>query len=110
MPTLLIDGKWVSSIAGETIDVINPCDAKVFGKIDRGTAADIDLAVQAARRALDGAWGRLTATERGRIMMKFADLIVKHVDEIAKIEAQDTGKPMTVARNDIVAVVGYFEF
>jgi aldehyde dehydrogenase (NAD+) len=84
MPTLLIDGKWVSSIAGETIDVINPCDAKVFGKIDLGTAADIDLAVQAARRALDGAWGRMTATERGRIMMKFADLIVKHADEIAK--------------------------
>ena len=110
MPTLLIDGKWVSSIAGETIDVINPCDAKVFGKIDRGTAADIDLAVHAARRALDGAWGRMTATERGRIMMKFADLIVKHADEIAKIEAQDTGKPMTVARNDIVAVARYFEF
>lgn len=110
MPTLLIDGKWVSSIAGETIDVINPCDAKVFGKIDRGTAADIDLAVQAARRALHGAWGQMTATERGRIMMRFADLIVKHADEIAKIEAQDTGKPMTVARNDIVAVARYFEF
>ncbi|MEY3580921.1 MAG: hypothetical protein RI984_2025, partial [Pseudomonadota bacterium] len=78
MPTLLIDGKWVSSIAGATIDVINPCDAKVFSKIDRGTATDIDLAVQAARRALHGAWGRMTATERGRIMMKFADLIVKY--------------------------------
>jgi aldehyde dehydrogenase (NAD+) len=110
MPTLLIDGKWVSSIAGATIDVINPCDAKVFSKIDRGSAADIDLAVHAARRALHGAWGRMTATERGRIMMKFADLIVKHADEIAKIEAQDTGKPMTVARNDIVAVARYFEF
>ena len=110
MPTLLIDGKWVPSVSGQTIDVINPCDGKVFGKIDRGSAADIDLAVAAARRALHGAWGKMTATERGRILMKFGELIIKHADEIAKIEARDTGKPMTVARNDIVAVARYFEF
>ncbi len=110
MSTLLIDGQWRSASDGRTIDVINPCDAKVFTTIDRGTEADIDAAVMAAQKALDGAWGRMTATERGRILMKFADLIVKHADEIAQIEARDTGKPMTVARNDIVAVARYFEF
>lgn len=110
MPTLLIDGHWRSASDGRTIDVINPCDAKAFTTIDRGTEADIDAAVKAAQKALDGAWGRMTATERGRILMKFADLIVKHADEIAQIEARDTGKPMTVARNDIVAVARYFEF
>ena len=110
MPTLLIGGKWVSSVSGQTIDVINPCDDQVFSTIDRGNAADIDLAVAAARRALHGAWGKMTATERGRILMKSADLIVKHADEIASIEARDTGKPMTVARNDIVAVARYFEY
>ena len=110
MPTLLIGGKWVSSVSGQTIDVINPCDDKVFATIDRGSAADVDLAVAAARRALNGAWGKMTATERGRILVKFAELIVKHADEIATIEARDTGKPMTVARNDIVAVARYFEY
>ncbi len=110
MPTLLIGGKWVSSVSAQTIDVINPCDDQVFSTIDRGNAADIDLAVAAARRALHGAWGKMTATERGRILMKSADLIVKHADEIASIEARDTGKPMTVARNDIVAVARYFEY
>lgn len=110
MPTLLIDGQWRSASDGRTIDVINPCDAKVFTTIDRGTEADIDAAVKAAQKALDGAWGRMTATERGRILMKFGDLIVRHADEIARIEARDTGKPMTVARNDIVAVARYFEF
>ncbi len=110
MPTLLIDGKWRAASDGQTIDVINPCDAKVFTTIDRGTAEDIDAAVKSAQSALDGAWGRMTATERGRILMKFADLIIKHADEIAQIEARDTGKPMTVARNDIVAVARYFEF
>ena len=65
MPTLLIDGKWVAASGGQTIDVINPCDAKAYSTLDRGTAADIDLAVKAAQRAMDGAWGNLTATERG---------------------------------------------
>jgi len=110
MPTLLIDGQWRDASDGQTIDVINPCDAKPFTTIDRGTAADIDAAVKAAQKALDGAWGRMTATERGRILMKFAELIVANADEIAQIEARDTGKPMTVARNDIVAVARYFEF
>ncbi len=110
MPTLLIDGQWRAASDGQTIDVLNPCDARVFTTIDRGTAADIDAAVKAAQKALDGAWGRMTATERGRILMKFAELIVANADEIAQIEARDTGKPMTVARNDIVAVARYFEF
>lgn len=110
MSTLLIDGEWRAASDGQTINVINPCDAQPFTTIARGTAADIDAAVKAAQKALDGAWGRMTATERGRILMKFADLIVQHADEIAQIEALDTGKPMTVARNDIVAVARYFEF
>ena len=110
MPTLLIDGKWLPSVGGQTISVLNPCDGLPFTVLDRGTAADIDLAVAAAQRALDGAWGAMTATERGRILVKFADLIIKNADEIALIEARDTGKPMTVARNDIIAVARYFEY
>ena len=110
MPTLLIDGKWVASVSGQTIDVINPCDGKSFTQIDRGNAADIDLAVAAAQRALDGAWGKMTATERGRILMRFGELIVKNAEEVARIEARDTGKPLSVARADIVAVARYFEY
>ena len=110
MPTLLIDGKWVSATGGQMIDVINPCDAKAYAKLDRGTAEDIDLAVKAARRAMDGAWGKLTATERGRILMKAGELIIKNSEVIAQIEARDTGKPMSVARADVVAVARYFEF
>ena len=110
MPTLLIDGKWVASVSGQTIDVINPCDGKSFTQIDRGNAADIDLAVAAAQRALDGAWGKMTATERGRILMRFGELIVKNAEEVAQSEARDTGKPLSVARADIVAVARYFEY
>ncbi len=110
MSTLLIDGQWRAASDGQTIPVLNPCDGQAFTTIARGTAADIDAAVKAAQGALDGAWGRMTATERGRILMRFGELIVKNAEAIAKIEAQDTGKPMTVARNDIVAVARYFEY
>ena len=110
MATLLIDGKWMSATGGQTIDVINPCDAKAYAKLDRGTAADIDLAIKAARRAMDGAWGKLTATERGRILTKAGELIIKNSEIIAQTEARDTGKPLSVARADVVAVARYFEF
>lgn len=110
MSTLLIDGQWVTAVAGGSIDVINPCTGDKFTSIDRGGAADIDLAVQAAQRALDGAWGRSTATERGRILHRFGELILQHNEELAQLEARDTGKPMTAARNDITAVARYFEF
>lgn len=110
MSTLLIDGKWVAAVGGDTIDVINPCSGDKFTTIDRGGAADIDLAVQAAQRALDGAWGRSTATERGRILQRLGELILKNNEALAQLEAKDTGKPITVARNDITAVARYFEF
>lgn len=110
MATLLIDGKWVSSQSGQTIDVVNPCNGEAFTRLDRGNAADIDLAVAAAQRALDGDWGRLTATERGRILQRLADLILKNTEDLAQLEARDTGKPITVARNDVAAVARYFEF
>lgn len=110
MNTLLIDGKWVPAREGQTIDVINPSNGEAFTTIARGTADDIDRAVAAAQRALDGAWGRMTATERGRILVRFANLILAHTEELAQTEARDTGKPITVARNDVAAVARYFEF
>lgn len=110
MSKLLIDGRWVDALEGETIDVIDPCNGTVFEKIARGRAADVDLAVAAARRAMDGAWGRMTATERGRILQRLGQLILDHGEELAELEARDTGKPMSVARADAKAVARYFEF
>jgi aldehyde dehydrogenase (NAD+) len=110
MNTLLINGQWTSAADGGTIDVINPCNAQTFTKIGRGRAADVDSAVKSAQRALDSAWGSMTATERGRILQRMGQLILDNAEELAKIEAQDTGKPITAARNDVTAVARYFEF
>jgi len=71
----------------------------------------VDAAVSAARRAFEeGAWGRMTAVERGRLMAKLGEAILAHHEELAQLEARDCGKPMKQARADITATARYFEF
>ena len=107
----LIDGRWQDAADGRTLEVLSPSDGLPFARIARGTAADIDAAVAAARRAFeDGPWRRMTATERGRLMLKLGQSILDHFDELAELEARDTGKPMKQARADITAAARYFEF
>ena len=110
MRQMFIGGRWLAARDGRTLPVVAPADGEAFDQIPRGTAHEVDLAVAAARAALDGPWGRLAATERGRILMKIGDAVLAHEDELAQIEARDTGKPMTTARNDIKVLARYFEF
>jgi aldehyde dehydrogenase (NAD+) len=106
----LIDGGDVPARSGRTLDVACPSDGLPFAAIQRSDTADIDAAVQAARRAYDGAWGRLTATERGRLLMKLGEAIAARVDELGALESRDTGKPLAQGRADMVATARYFEF
>jgi aldehyde dehydrogenase (NAD+) len=106
-----IGGAWVPPVEGATMPVYEPATGQQFGSIADSSAADVDLAVKAARAAFDeGAWGRTTATERGRILSRFGQAILAHAEELSAIEAQDTGKPKGVANADIVALARYFEF
>src|SRR5690606_23859969 len=105
------DGKWVDPVEGATMEVFEPATGEAFGAIADSNAADVDRAVGAARRAFDGgAWGRTTATERGRTLTRLGDLIAANAAELSAIEARDTGKPKGVADADIVALARYFEF
>ena len=106
---LLIDGVWREA-SGGTIPVIDPSDGQVKGQIGRATAADVDLAVKAARRALEGPWGRMAAVDRGRLLTKLAGAVQENFDALAAAEALDTGKPTRQARADITALARYFEF
>ncbi|MEO8907099.1 MAG: aldehyde dehydrogenase family protein, partial [Microbacteriaceae bacterium] len=105
-----IDGQWVPAASGETLPVIDPSTGEVFDQLARGTAADIERAVTAARAALSGPWGKLTATERGRILSRMSALILERHEELAQLEARDTGKPLSQARNDITVAARYCEF
>ena len=107
---MFIGGRWLGAQDGRTLPVINPANGETFDQIARGAAHEVDLAVKAARTALEGPWGRLTATERGRLLIKLGNLVLDHHAELAALEAQDTGKPMTTARNDITVLARYFEF
>ena len=83
----------------------------MFASIAAGGKEDVDRAVAAARAALEtGGWGRLTATERGRLLTKLAQKVADHAEELAMTEARDTGKPMKQARNDMIATARYFEY
>ncbi|MFO1330147.1 MAG: aldehyde dehydrogenase family protein [Rubrivivax sp.] len=110
MPLHFIDGQWAASDGGQTLPVIDPATGEAFDHIPRGTAGDIDRAVRAARAALAGPWGRMTATERGRILMRMSELILARHDELSRLEARDTGKPMAQARNDITVAARYLEY
>jgi len=105
-----IDGAWRKVASGESIPVVCPSDGKEFARIGRGGEKDVDAAVQAARRAYEGPWGKLTALERGRLLMKVGVRIAEHAEELAQLEARDTGKPLKQARADMVAAARYFEF
>jgi aldehyde dehydrogenase (NAD+) len=107
---LLIAGRWVPALGGDVIAMIDPATGEDFAQIAAGSEEDIDLAVRAARAALDGSWGRMAAVERGRILQAWARLIEQHAEELAAIESRDTGKPLTAARNDVKTAARYFEF
>ena len=96
---LFIDGKWVDSESGQTIDVTNPATGQVIARIQAGTAADIDKAVKAARKAFEsGAWPAMNGTERAKLLWKLADALEANVDEIGLVETLNNGMPMMMAR------------
>jgi len=94
---LFIDGEFVDADAGGRIPVLNPHDGSVITEIAEARAADIDRAVAAARAAFP-AWSRTPAADRGRLLLKLADAVEAHADELAQIEAIDTGHPMRDTR------------
>ncbi len=107
---VLIGGSWREPATGETLPVENPSTGAWFARIARGTRPDIDDAVAAARAALDGAWGRLAATDRGRLLDRLGRLVAANADALARLEARDVGKPLAQARADVAACARYCEY
>src|SRR5580698_1127402 len=97
---LLINGQWVESVSGKRFKTFNPATGDAICDVAEADAADVNLAVKAARAAfaVKSPWRRMSAAERGRLLNKLADLIEKHADELARLEALDNGKPYAVAK------------
>src|SRR5512134_1201502 len=92
---LFINGKWENAASGKTFPTINPATTEVIAQIAEGGTEDIDRAVKAARAALGGPWGKMNASERGRIIWKMGERMLERADEIAKLETMDNGKTIT---------------
>src|SRR5208337_2978971 len=92
---MFIDGKWVEAASGKTFPTYDPATGEVMAQVAEGDGEDINRAVQAARKAFDGGpWPEMTASERGRLIWKLADLIEQHLEQFAQLESLDNGKPL----------------
>ena len=109
---LLIDGQWVEAASGKTFVTTDPATEQEITNVAHGEAEDIDRAVAAARRAFEaGPWRTITPSARGQIIWRLADLLEKHADEFAELEALDNGKPLSVARTaDVPLAVDLFRY
>ena len=99
---LFIDGRFSPALSGRTFDVFDPGNGKLIARLAEGDAADVDLAVAAARRAFEGgAWAAMKPAARTKLMFRLADLLEQHTDELAELETIDNGKPLSVAKHGI---------
>jgi len=110
---ILIDNKWVASVSGKTFETVNPATGEVLASVAEADAADVELAVKAARKAFHtkAHWRRMSASERGRLLNRLADLIEKNADELATLESLDNGKPKHVAAAaDLPLVIACYRY
>jgi aldehyde dehydrogenase (NAD+) len=103
---LLIDGRRVPAASGQYFETLDPATEQPIARVAAGDAADIDAAVRAARSALSGPWGRMRASERGDLLLRFADRIRAHAEQLIELESLDAGKPVSaIRRQDMPAVL-----
>jgi 1-pyrroline dehydrogenase len=95
-----VGGEWVDSTGGETMEVVNPATGESIAEVPRGTAEDVERAVEAAKRAW-AEWSTKTPKDRSELLLKLADLIDEHAEELAELESRNVGKPMSIARDEM---------
>ena len=108
---LLINGEWRDGSGGKTMPVVNPATEETIAEVAAATKEDIDAAVQAARAALSGPWGKMSARERGRLIWKLGERLLERIDEVARLETLHNGKPIFESRHvEIPAVVECLQY
>ena len=105
----LIGGEWVDSAGGETMEVLNPATGEVIAEVPKANADDVDRAVQAAKKALVE-WRETTPGERAEMLLKLADAIDEHTDELAELESRNVGKPLSYAKDELPVCSDNFRF
>jgi aldehyde dehydrogenase (NAD+) len=109
---LLINNRWIPSESGKTFATVNPSTGEEICQVAEADAADVDKAVQAARRAFDqGPWKKMRASERGRLLHRLADLIEQNAEQLARLETLDNGKPLSIAKAvDVTKTIACYRY
>ncbi|MFB2974731.1 aldehyde dehydrogenase family protein [Microseira sp. BLCC-F43] len=109
---LLINNEWVNSVSGKRFPTLNPATGEVICEVAEADAADVDKAVKAARAAFtSGEWSKMSATQRGELLYKLADLIEQNIEELASLETLDNGKPLNDSLNaDLALVIACYRY
>ncbi|WP_163538826.1 betaine-aldehyde dehydrogenase [Gracilibacillus sp. YIM 98692] len=108
---MFINGQWVDAVSGQTREIINPFNQDIVANVAEGDNQDAQLAIKAARTAFDqGDWATTSATERGAIVRKIAELIERDKEELAELESLDTGKTVEESREDMDDIAGVFRY
>ncbi len=107
---MYIDGDRVGARSGERFDVLNPATGELYATVPKGDVDDVDAAVEAARRALEGPWHGVSAIERGVILQKIARALEAHADEFARAETSHNGKTIGESEFDVASTVGCFDY
>jgi acyl-CoA reductase-like NAD-dependent aldehyde dehydrogenase len=105
----LIGGEWADSSGGETMEVLNPSTGELIAEVPAATAEDVDRAVQAAKKALVE-WRETTPGERSEFLLKLANAIDEHADELAELESRNVGKPLSYAKDEPPVCADNFRF
>jgi acyl-CoA reductase-like NAD-dependent aldehyde dehydrogenase len=109
---MLIGGQWIEAASGKTFETMNPSTGEVLARVAEGDSEDVNRAVAAARKAFEsGPWPKLTPSQRGRLLLKLADLIEQNAEELAQLETLDNGKPIKYARGgDVPLTADHFRY
>ena len=107
---MYIDGKWLEAASGKTFDSINPSTGEVLASVAEGDAEDIDRAVSAARRAFNGPWSKFKPFQRQALLLKLADLVEQHFDELAALDTLDMGAPISRTTGNKLRALGMLRY
>ncbi len=108
---LFIDGRSTPALSGQSFETTSPATGALLARVAQAAEADVDLAVAAARRALEGPWSRFKPFDRQQVMLRLADLVERHYDELAMLDTLDMGGPIsrtTLGRRRAVALLRYY--
>ena len=111
VPGIAIDGRLVNDGSFETFEKPDPATGRPLAKLVRGREREVSMAVESAHAAFrKDSWRQLPAAARGKMLVKFSEVLIAHLEELAILEARDVGKPISQARNDIRGAARYFEY